>query len=1061
MSSTSVDRGYSFLVDLDRSRSPGAFEDKQNLWRADLQRIYKLVEQQVSLVKQQANQVKQQANQVNQPNTPKLSIAIFGPSGSGKSSLLRTLRNDLQRGEGSMAQSLNIDDDLFAMPVMDPTAWSRSDQFLYAFLAAALEEDRLHQERSQHSYQQGLSPVQLAFQEVNEYLRVLDDLSAPEEPDPLGLSLHKLERHTSGLRLREALSKFVERLRGLSSAELVLLPVDDLDMAPDHLVDSLNVFQGFLTSPRLVPIFTFTDRMPEELIEAYYDRRLASRERHAPYAAPPRPAEGVEQRLSISQQLSLQFLARCFPVRNRILLGPAPARVQRAIWQSSNIDGGDRKVLDLLTVASSLLFGHPDREDAHRVRAALRPSTLRRQLQVFDAMVECKLFALPVPDVGQAGRGATAGVGKLRALWGQEPLLSPARKAELKNKVKAAGEVVEPPPLQDPLRIELNTEMKELSRDLQSLGIGATWGRLFNNAAWSLLNVHRDTLREVGLYLEDLYSWSPVGLRSYVLDNVLSRDQVTQRTLVDRWFNRTDFRRSQILSLLVANVFRPWMIGEEPYGDDERAVLVQRRLEKNAPGAAPSLYQAIDEASWSADEAVANRLTIRAPDGLRWFLGVTLGFYLPVTMARDWSDALSPDEPVKGRMSGSGWDLAHAPINAIRLADAKREILSFGMHFLDPNGYREALADHGKGPGGRQHLLLRIWSCCGYSYGRYWAAISLWRGLSFIGQVLELGAKYDFKRQEGRTPLVEEVKRVIHSHCLLGLVPGSLLNRVATDAELASSEEHLLQAFPKWEPREPKIQTEIENLAKVLATWLEECNNDVILPFPLEHAHVGWKDCFIRRIHGEYILGSLWPRLHSAYLEEQPRDEEYQTLAKQRSAPGSTKIQLKREDDFRWSAAVAAGTWSDLLLEYWRGCPPILWLLLTCPAFLKSRDRFENFPKNRHQEPPKGQKAWFDRLSKPIFDKLTATDVREAVVGKAFCIERAPVRLFTPPAADRVQPPGPNRTSEEPSSKRGSKEPSSKRGSKEPSSKRGSKKPGPKRGSKKPGTAPGADRAGA
>jgi hypothetical protein len=160
----------------------------------------------------------------------------------------------------------------------------------------------------------------------------------------------------------------------------------------------------------------------------------------------------------------------------------------------------------------------------------------------------------------------------------------------------------------------------------------------------------------------------------------------------------------------------------------------------------------------------------------------------------------------------------------------------------------------------------------------------------------------------------------------------------------------------------------------------------------------------------------LWPRLHSAYLEKQPRDKECQQRAKERSRPaaeGPPTADDPQENEpdpaekFRWSAAIAAGTWSDLLLEYWRGCPPILWLLLTCPAFLTSHDRFQSFPKNRYKKHPKTQKAWFERLSKRVFDDLVKKDltsgITAAVVGEAFCIERAPVKLFNPQAAHRVE----------------------------------------------------------
>jgi hypothetical protein len=400
-------------------------------------------------------------------------------------------------------------------------------------------------------------------------------------------------------------------------------------------------------------------------------------------------------------------------------------------------------------------------------------------------------------------------------------------------------------------------------------------------------------------------------------------------------------------------------------------------------------------------------------------------------------------------MNGNGWDLRHAPITALRIADAKRNIFAFGMLFLNPTGYRHALeAAHGEAQharterlirnlraaiatdrkvlenlkakkqkrkndreeikeleeqtskreqlketcqqqmelwqdkcevwtgedvGWKTHLLLRIWSCVGYSRGRYWSAFSLWRGLGFIGEVLELALKEkkamecaldelaadplgpanllkgelslirQLLRGTERAPylnrLVSELQRLIRSHCLATLVPGSLLSQDST-------EELLLHGSPRWEPSSPGIREAVRDLAERLAGWLALNWRHVIYPLPAGKLWLGWGDCFIRRIHGEAILGGLWPRINAAYLEEQGRPESWRRLALQRSEPDLEKAlklrraELKDQDIFRWSAAVAAGSWSDALLEYWRGCPPILELLLTCPVFFKSRERF-------------------------------------------------------------------------------------------------------------------------
>ncbi|MCB1035171.1 MAG: ATP-binding cassette domain-containing protein, partial [Acidobacteria bacterium] len=226
-----------FLINLALSRAPRAYRNRQNLWRDDLRRLGRLLERQLRLIDREEKERRGSGGtRALDQDVPHLSIAIFGPSGSGKSSLLRTLADVVHRKEGSiLGAEAGKHWPVVSLPVMDPTTWRSQDQFLYAFLASALEQEREAQRESEFGELQGLSPTQLAFQEVNEYLRVLDEPEESREYDPLGLSLQKLERHTSGLRLRAALGDFIERLAAAFQAKIVLLPVDDLDMAPQHL----------------------------------------------------------------------------------------------------------------------------------------------------------------------------------------------------------------------------------------------------------------------------------------------------------------------------------------------------------------------------------------------------------------------------------------------------------------------------------------------------------------------------------------------------------------------------------------------------------------------------------------------------------------------------------------------------------------------------------------------------------------------------------------------------------------------------------------------------------
>ena len=96
----------------------------------------------------------------------------------------------------------------------------------------------------------------------------------------------------------------------------------------------------------------------------------------------------------------------------------------------------------------------------------------------------------------------------------------------------------------------------------------------------SLLNAHRDVLAEIGLNLDDLYSWTPVGLRRVVLDSILSMDREQRRRLYLYWRFSTEDRRSQVISLLALNTFRPRMASVEPTSDD-KVTTIRDWMDKN------------------------------------------------------------------------------------------------------------------------------------------------------------------------------------------------------------------------------------------------------------------------------------------------------------------------------------------------------------------------------------------------------------------------------------------------------------------------------------------------
>lgn len=854
-----------------------------------------------------------------------LSIAAFGTYGSGKTSLLKTLVRETnlrrKRSETRGFSSARV----YALPLIEPNILAKDDNFLYAFLATALEEDLKHQDREERlasgSYR--LSPVQQAFHKVSEYLQVIDPEKEAQESDPLGKSLERLDRHSSGFLLEREMKKFIsvlaDELTSQQRSSVVLLAVDDVDMSQENLIRILDTYRRYLQHPRLVPAFTFTSRLAEELLGVHFSEKLSTAKSQE--IAERRREGDTTTSLNLTEHLAYQYLVKLFPIRNRIRLGPAPARVQRSCFIPPNEgtwtnapDTGDRaepkarQVMDLLERASKLLFGHSEWPLTPQVRLSLRPSTLRRQLQVIDAMVDARVDELP---------------------WTSDQL---RRLQELENQ-----------------------EPGETAHD------DLTWTAVFSRAAWSHLNVHRDVLREVGLHMENLYSWTPRGLRRAILGGILTLDPRARETLIKRWRYRVEGRRGQILSLLALVAFRPEMRGEEPSGDHPD-------LTREGP------KQPFKGCRWN----------LKVTQGTLWLISLWTGFYLPQLLSRGRQLAESPKATGSQRIVGTGWSLRTGAVYAMREARESREIFATGMMRLDPkevaarlNHFVETASaakekdfreledeigklqeqerqsqadkdpsdsdgdpspgepksgDQGESSGSssvewseedkkileekrtkRRELIephepllhFHLWCFYGYSEGKPWAAISLWRGLGLLGQILE-DLEGLTSSQDGVVDR-ERLKYLILKHASWTRRPGLFKKR--SDSDVTPS-----TGFKPWDLESAVAQAAASQLADQLAVWLEPfvgegagtldpllrvTSGNAPPDSTSEQERLKWECCFIRRLQGEYLVGQLWPLLGGAYLSP---------VEKRR------RLSLRGTDE--WNARRALGDWLKALQNY-------------------------------------------------------------------------------------------------------------------------------------------------
>lgn len=876
------------LINLPNSREARAFGPGENFWDEDMDRMRGLISDHLaSLYSQEDSHHQDDASKAisaKARDEPSLGLAVFGPSGSGKSSFLATFttQQNLQKIGGKRR--------VVSLPTINPMRFSEDDHFLYAVLAGALH---LHEKDNRRKSQRdgrndddflALSMVNRSFNEVSRHLQVVDPPAPVKEYDPVGYSMERLHRHTSAHQLKSALEIFINELAkelcGDSNGVLVL-PVDDADLSVDKLEHVLTTYRNYLMHPRLIPIFTFTDKLGEELLREHFQKSLIS-ETKSGLKRSERP-----ENLTLAEQLSLHYLSRLFPVRNRVRLGFVPSRA--TVSEYRNGEKGEQPVIELLRTASYLLFGYPDRTNHQKMRAMLRPATLRRQIQIIDAMAGAGVERYVCEAINEIDQPRVS-----------EQLGNTARKTAAPSSAQCQG-----------------------SGQPQ-------WPKVFERSSWSLLNVHRDALRELDLHMEHLHSWSRSQLRSFILQTIMDQDLRVRRTLLERWRGHERDRRSDAISLLAATVFRPWMTGDpQPAGDEPTEQLVVR-------------YNGADS------ETALNDYEILLTDGLLWFLNLVIGFYEPQMLARNrvlenpvrkpesLTERSGPIFDYEGILRGVGWNLRFGPINAMRIADTNQDIFASGMIFVDPLAFSRQLrwvtefrtAAKRKSENVPQEvlrdlsddeLILRIWSGYGYRSGRFWAVVSLWRGLGLLGEILEIQKtwnidKKEWSKQIGKMKVnsqseldklglddrlnraIRDICSIIRHHSTTGGVPRSFLGEDA-------KKKYLYIAFRS--PRSMDLRDASVRMAVAIVEWLLESVVDKgINVVPFGDKKLKWRRSFIRRLHGDSIVGRFLSQITANVLEEQHGDDH---------DPGNPS-------HLRWDACLAIRGWLRTLIDYWNCC---------------------------------------------------------------------------------------------------------------------------------------------
>jgi hypothetical protein len=196
-------------------------------------------------------------------------------------------------------------------------------------------------------------------------------------------------------------------------------------------------------------------------------------------------------------------------------------------------------------------------------------------------------------------------------------------------------------------------------------------------------------------------------------------------------------------------------------------------------------------------------------------------------------------------------------------------------------------------------LLFKLWCSWGHEGGQAWVMVSLWRGLGLISQLLELNTLLSLGGSvaSGRGGK-DAIKDVLRKHLRNGRYFGSLALRRA-----AGIPEFRFGRDQGGDVAGPSEDVHVDKLADAIRKWLDTLGT------------VRASD-FIRRLHGDQLLGDLWPKLDAVY-DDTPES--------------------------KLSFRIGLQAWHGALVKYWKGTG-IDSLLQGCPFsrpfFGESEDLF-------------------------------------------------------------------------------------------------------------------------
>lgn len=278
---------------------------------------------------------------------PRVHDAIFieGGRGTGKTSFILNLRPYLKQHDIGRIHSCT--------PI-DPTLLNEGESFLNVVIAKLHDEFKRRPERGERHGRNDSDHASYyeALEAVSHAIEALDGHQSA--------GMDRILTHRNGLGLQRHLHRYYREVCKALNCELMVMPVDDADMAPYWAFEILDVIRRYLACPLVVPVVTGDIRQYTHIVASHFAKQLNTSPA-APYAQVPELAE--------------QYLDKVLPVHRRVrLFGVAELLEQHDLL----VDQGGRRVNfeTFHNFIRHLVFRRTNREETD-----LRPKTTRGLIQ--------------------------------------------------------------------------------------------------------------------------------------------------------------------------------------------------------------------------------------------------------------------------------------------------------------------------------------------------------------------------------------------------------------------------------------------------------------------------------------------------------------------------------------------------------------------------------------------------------------------------------------------------------------------------------------------------------